>query len=122
MAANSFLVKGWSATLAAAIMAFSASVSSGWSMLAAVITSIAFWCLDAYFLRAERLYRTLYDYVRRKWPDGDSVCTIGDMDLSVDHLDGEVEGVVKAMGSWSVLWFHVPVTVAVVAVAFVLFL
>ena len=34
--------------------------------IAAVIPTVAFWVLDTYFLRTERLFRALYDEVRSK--------------------------------------------------------
>src|SRR4051794_33146782 len=64
LAGNSFLVKGWAITLAGAFFAFALNSHSARLALAAVVPIIAFWALDAYFLRAERLFRALYDEVR----------------------------------------------------------
>ncbi|MER6344076.1 hypothetical protein ACWC10_24115 [Streptomyces sp. NPDC001595] len=62
---NSFLVKGWSLTLAAGFLALSASQKS-WAVAATgVVPLLCFWFLDAHFLRQERLYRRLYDAARR---------------------------------------------------------
>lgn len=118
MASHSFLIKGWSITLAAAIMAFAASASSSWSMTAAVLTSLAFWGLDAFYLRQERLYRALYDRVRDTWPDRE--CTIGDMSLSTDTLSSTVPPWIRTMGSSVVALFHAPILITVVIVAVVL--
>ncbi len=119
MASNSFVVKGWSVTLAGAIMAFSASVGSGWSMLVALLTSISFWWLDAYYLGQERRYRVLFNNVRQKWPDEE--CMVGDIDLSTTSVESEAESVLSTLLSPTLLWFHLPIAGAVVAAAIVLF-
>jgi hypothetical protein len=62
---NSFLVKGWALTLAAGLLALSASRLS-WHLAAVGVVPLAcFWYLDCFFLRQERAYRRLYDDVRR---------------------------------------------------------
>ncbi|SCF03276.1 hypothetical protein [Micromonospora mirobrigensis] len=63
---NSFLIKGWAITVTAAIFAFEAK-DPNWRMaLTTFLPVVAFWLLDSYFLRQERLFRRLYDDVRRK--------------------------------------------------------
>jgi hypothetical protein len=63
MGNNSFLVKGWAVTLVAAIFALSAKDSDRHFAFMAFFPIIAFWTLDAYYLRQEKLYRWLYDEV-----------------------------------------------------------
>jgi hypothetical protein len=68
LANNSFLMKGWALTVAGLIFGFAADRGS-WQIAAAGILPVAaFWGLDAYFLRQERLFRRLYDAVRRSDP------------------------------------------------------
>ncbi|MEU6577197.1 hypothetical protein [Streptomyces sp. NPDC046805] len=62
---NSFLIKGWTLTLAAGFLALSANQKSGQVAGAGIVPLIGFWFLDGYFLRQERLFRRLYDAVRR---------------------------------------------------------
>ncbi|WP_405990017.1 hypothetical protein [Streptomyces sp. NBC_00986] len=62
---NSFLVKGWALTLTAGLLAFAASSASGSIAATALAVLVAFWFLDGYFLYQERLFRMLYDDVRR---------------------------------------------------------
>ncbi|WP_329021507.1 hypothetical protein [Streptomyces sp. NBC_00690] len=62
---NSFLVKGWALTLAAAFLAVSASRPSWQIAVVGLVPVLCFWFLDGYFLRQERLYRHLYDDARR---------------------------------------------------------
>jgi hypothetical protein len=64
LAGNSFVIKGWAITVAAAVFGFALNSSNTPLVLAAVIPTLAFWALDTYFLRSERLFRALYDEVR----------------------------------------------------------
>lgn len=64
MASNSFLLKGWSITLVAAIFALAAKDSNQKFFLITYIPLIIFWILDTYYLQQERKYRNLYDKVR----------------------------------------------------------
>ncbi len=65
MGTNSFLVKGWSLTLAAALLALSADRLSWEIASAGVIPLLCFWYLDCFFLRQERGFRRLYDDARK---------------------------------------------------------
>jgi len=66
MASNSFILKGWSVTLVTGIIALSLTTSTTRFIYLAFIPTLAFWGLDAYYLRQEKLFRELYDYVRAK--------------------------------------------------------
>ncbi|MGN7136938.1 hypothetical protein [Streptomyces pseudogriseolus] len=62
---GSFLIKGWTMTVAGVFFGVSANNPS-WKIAAAgMIPIVGFWLLDSYFLRQERLFRKLYDDVRR---------------------------------------------------------
>ncbi len=61
---NGFVIKGWAITVAGAFFGFAVS-ERDWGLAAAsVIPTVLFWFLDAYFLRAERLFRSLFARVR----------------------------------------------------------
>ena len=64
MANNSFMLKGWAVTLVAGIFALASKDAEKIYFLVAYVPIVAFWGLDAYYLRQERLYRKLYDKVR----------------------------------------------------------
>lgn len=64
MANNSFLLKGWSVILVSALFALAAKDSNKLYIYLSYFPSLAFWILDGYFLRQEKLYRKLYDKVR----------------------------------------------------------
>jgi len=61
---NSFLLKGWTVILISALFALAAKDKNTLFIYLAYFPSIAFWCLDGYFLWQERLFRALYDHVR----------------------------------------------------------
>lgn len=63
MGNNSFLIKGWTVTLVAAIFALAASGKNQIFIVAALIPIIVFWILDSYYLKQEKLYRKLYEEV-----------------------------------------------------------
>ena len=65
LSTNSFLLKGWSVVLVSALFALSAPNSNVSFIFLAYIPAIIFWGLDGYFLWQERLYRALYDHVRK---------------------------------------------------------
>ncbi|MFH1540318.1 MAG: hypothetical protein ABID79_00445 [Elusimicrobiota bacterium] len=65
MAGNLFFLRGWTITLIAALLAlFMKSIDSE-NIIYLVILIFTFWILDGYFLSQERLFRALYDYVRK---------------------------------------------------------
>lgn len=62
MASNSFLLKGWSVTLIAALLAIALKEPKAKDMiLVGLVPAVMFWGLDGYFLYQERLYRKLWD-------------------------------------------------------------
>ncbi|MDI9314421.1 MAG: hypothetical protein QM529_07105 [Hydrotalea sp.] len=65
MANNSFLIKGWTITLVAAIIALSFKEQSILFITILFIVVISFWGLDGYYLSQERKYRDLYNHVRK---------------------------------------------------------
>jgi len=64
MAQVSFILKGWTVTIAVALLATAANTESWWLGLLALFPACVFWGLDAYYLTQERLFRCLYDKVR----------------------------------------------------------
>ncbi len=62
-ASNQFLIKGWTLTVATALCAYAANHNSALVAVLALLQSVVFLLLDAYYLRQERLYRLLWDAV-----------------------------------------------------------
>lgn len=72
MAANSFHLKGWSVVLVSALFALAGEDRHVYFVYLAFLPALAFWLLDGYFLWQERMYRRLYDAVRKeKDPESD---------------------------------------------------
>jgi len=65
MAGNSFVLRGWAVTLVAGLLAVSAKETQVRFAVIALLPALAFWSLDAFYLRHERLFRALYDHVRK---------------------------------------------------------
>lgn len=65
MSHNSFLIKGWTITFMSLLFILAINNSNYWFLILALFTLICFWGLDAYYLRQERLFRKLYDFVRK---------------------------------------------------------
>lgn len=69
MANNSFLLKGWTVTIVTALFALAAQNSNSKFVILAIFPVIAFWILDAFYLWQERLFRALYNDIRKKTRD-----------------------------------------------------
>ena len=65
LSTNSFLLKGWSVVLVSALFALSTPQSDTSFIYLAYIPAAMFWGLDGYFLWQERLFRDLYDHIRK---------------------------------------------------------
>jgi len=61
MGTNSFISKGWSVTLVTGIIGLSLTTTTPKFVYLAFIPALAFWGLDAYYIRQERLFRRLYE-------------------------------------------------------------
>ena len=65
MAGNSFALKGWAVTLIAGIFVLAGKDTDKMYFLVAYIPILVFWGLDSFYLLQERLYRALYNKVRK---------------------------------------------------------
>jgi len=66
MAQNSFLLKSWSITLVAGLLALSFKETDHLYITISTVVLLFFWFLDSYYLRQERLFIKLYDHIRGK--------------------------------------------------------
>ena len=114
MAGNSFALKALAGTIAAAVIAYAGATydPSPWVTGAGILPSIVFWLMDAQYLRLERLFRKLYDGVRRGEVDEP-------FDMDVTRYSSEVESMWSIAKSWSVLWFYLILVVVLIVVAVV---
>ena len=71
-------------------------------ILVAFIPLIAFWCLDSYYLRQERLFRKLHKWlIGYREQNRDRF-----FDFDISRFDREVESVYRIMFSKSILLFY----------------
>lgn len=66
MASNSFQVKAWCVTLVSALLALAAKEDAKTMVFIAFLPALTFWWLDAFFLHQEKLFRELFDEVRKQ--------------------------------------------------------
>ena len=110
MAGNSFLIKGWSVTLVAALFALAAANTSPHFVYLAYFPAVMFWALDAYFLRQERLFRKLYDHVRK------SEDSAVDFSMDTRPVATDVAASWRVACSQTLRLFHGTITATVVVV------
>ena len=104
MAGNSFLLKGWTVTIAAALFALAAKDSNRRFAVLALFPSLAFWGLDAYYLRQERLFRRLYDELRKL--SDENYEKSGPFAMSTKKHSHQVAGWFKTLWTPSVVALH----------------
>jgi len=99
MGHNSFLIKGWTITLVVGTLLLK---GNKWHPFIALIPIVFFWCLDAYFLRIERLYRRLHTWVK------DNRLKTQDylFDLNYRRFEKEERSILGVMGSITLLLFY----------------
>ena len=104
MAGNLFFLRGWTITLIAALLAlFVKDINSNYIIYFLLILVLVFWILDGYFLSQERLFRALYDHVRK--------LDENDIDFSMntsEHKKEKKNTWVCAMFSPTLLVFYLP--------------
>ena len=61
MNTNSFQIKGWAISVVSALLALYVNSNIIDYIFIAIIPTIVFWILDAYYLQQERKYRALYN-------------------------------------------------------------
>lgn len=104
MWANSFSLKALSAAFGSAIVAVigTADQLSPYYGALALIPIVAFWLMDAKYLRIERAYRILFDHVR----EGKKI-EIYSLDASPFMKD--TASVLRIAVTWSTMWFYVAI-------------
>lgn len=66
MANNSFLLKGWSITVASGLSAVGISSLDMRYFAISMLVLVFFWILDSYYLHQEKLFRELYKQTARR--------------------------------------------------------
>jgi hypothetical protein len=108
LANNSFLLKGWSVTLVAAILTLTVEDPGIYTMFLALFPAFVFWGLDAFYLAQERYFREMHKDARAG--------KIRVLSMDPYSYDKGFKGWLRSVGSRSVFPFHV-VIVGVVVLA-----
>ena len=112
MASNSFLLKGWTITLVSGIGALAYTNSNRWLALFALLPTLCFWGLDAYFLQQERLYRRLYEECANNYVAPHPYS----LSLDARRLHGSVPNWFVTVFSRTTVWLYLPLLASAVAV------
>ncbi len=111
LANNSFLLKGWSITLVAAILAMTVQDPGIYTMLLALFPAVVFWGLDAFYLAQERYFREMHKDAR--------VGKIKVLSMDPYSYDKGFRGWFRSVRSRSVFPFHVVIIGVVILAAVV---
>lgn len=120
MAYNSFLIKGWTITLVVGILLLKGPGT--YQILLTFIPLIAFWYLDAYFLRQERLFRKLYKWVvTHRLNTDESLFDMSTGSRSDENFEKDVDSILRTMfcntidkKTNTLRWFYGPMAIAVI--------
>jgi hypothetical protein len=114
LAQNSFTYKGWTLTLVTALIALSVEeISSPYLLAVALLPTLAFWGLDAYYLRQERLFRALYDGIRTRGgppPAGQA------FSMDTTPYRGQEASWWKTCWSRTIGWLYGPIVVVILVI------
>ena len=113
LANNSFSLKGWTVIFIAAVLGFVIKESNPNYIPLVLFPIFAFWGLDGYYLRQEKLFRALYDKVRK----------LDEQDINFEMDTSSIE---KEIGSWrsvcfsrTILGFYGPILITILILIFI---
>ena len=111
MAQNSFMIKGWTISLVAITMLIKGDTIHSTT---AFLPWLAFWCLDAYYLRQERLFRKLYEWLikNRSITDDD----LFSMEVE-DRFGKDVGGYCNILFSKTIIIFYLMILVLTIIIS-----
>lgn len=116
MAGNAFLLKGWTITLISAVYLLAAKDSNRVFVLIGFLSFFAFWILDAYFLRLEKLFRALYEEV------ANNQTTPVSFSMKIEPYEAQVDCYLNILFSQTLLVFYFPILVLLLALSVVFYL
>jgi len=114
MAFNSFMIKGWTITLVVVTLLLKGTEKS--QVWIAFIPLVVFWFLDAYFLRQERMYRILYDWVINNRLKTEEHL----FDMKTRRFENEVQSTPRIMFSITLGWFYGSIAILVIIYALII--
>lgn len=116
MASNLFFLRGWTITLIAALIAlFAKGDSPNYIIYFLLVLILVLWILDGYFLSQERLFRALYNHVRK--------LDEKEIDFSMntnEYIKDEKNTWRRAIFSVTLLVFYLPLICAALFIAYLI--
>lgn len=114
LANNSFSLKLKAFVFVAVVFGFTFKETHLNYIWIVLFPTLAFWGLDGFYLKQEKLFRALYDDVRQK--------DIHDIDFSMDASTVKSNGKswVSVCFSWTILGFHLPIFLFILGVVIAL--
>lgn len=107
MAQNSFMIKGWFVSLYAVILALLPEKVNIFLLCAALVAiNLIFWYLDGFFLRTEKVYRKIYDWVLEARPQNNRELLYQLNPFEFQGKIKETESVWQVMWSKTLRWFY----------------
>jgi hypothetical protein len=114
LAGNSFMLKGWSVVLVSGLFALAAKGTRPFFVCIAYFPCLVFWGLDGYFLWQERLFRSLFNAVRKS--DSPSI----DYSMDTSQVSASAKSWLSAVFSRTLIAFHGAVFVTIIIVMLLL--
>lgn len=112
MANNSFLLKGWTISILVVVLALvEKQIDPIYLCLILMIPFVSFWYLDAFFLRTEKMYRKMYEWVIENRRKGNEQYLY---DLNPKRFEEKVQGVLRIMFTQTLVCFYlIPILINV---------
>lgn len=115
MAGNLFYLRSWTITLIAALFALFVKGTNADYIFIVYFPVLIFWILDGYFLSQERLFRALYDHVRKL----DEKEINFSMDIR-EYKKDKKNGWVSSMFSTTLIFFYLPLVVIMLVITYLI--
>ena len=107
LANNSSSLKGWTVIFIAAVLGFAIKESNPNYIPLVLFPIFAFWGLDGYYLRQEKLFRSLYDKVRKL--DEQDI----DFEMDISSTESKVASWRLICVSRTILGFYGPILIVI---------
>ena len=113
LAKSSFLLKGWTVILVSALFALAAKDSKIYFIYLAYFPGLAFWGLDGYYLRQERLFRKLYESKVKEFNENSK--KIQELfTMNVKSYESEVNSIPRLMISTSEILYYLAFLIIII--------
>jgi hypothetical protein len=112
MANCSFMLKGWSITLVLGVFTLLGVENFKTCFYIVYVPVLAFWYLDAYFLRQERLYRKLYEKIRLE----DSPVSDFSLEISQEEESDERCKFIRCFFSETLFFYYGPLLLICISI------